>query len=137
MDNRELTWRSGWFAAATMQHGRERNRREQHWIAGNRREQHKGEGGRLFMVIICPIGWGMAQRGESKHKERFVQRQRNARPNKRELALPRPLVVPLRVPLLVIFQIVHCPHSALITILVRIFQMQENGSVSPLHFLPA
>ena len=86
MDNRELTWRSGWFAAATMQHGREQNRREQHWIAENRREQHKGEGGRLFMVIICPIGWGMAQRGESKHKERFVQRQRNARPNKTELA---------------------------------------------------
>ena len=44
------------------------------------------EGGRLFMVIICPIGWGMAQRGESKHKERFVQHQRNARPpNKGEL----------------------------------------------------
>ena len=43
----------------------------------------RSEGGRLFMVIICPIGWGMAQRGESKHKERFVQRQRNARPNKR------------------------------------------------------
>ena len=57
------------------------------------------------MVIICPIGWGMAQRGESKHKERFVQRQRNARPNKGELALPCPLVVPLRVPLLVIFQV--------------------------------
>ena len=79
----------------------------------------------------------MAQRGESKHKERFVQRQRNARPNKRELALPRPLVVPLRIPLLVIFQIVHGPHSALIKSLVKIVQMQENGSVSPLHFLPA
>ena len=23
----------------------------------------RSEGGRLFMVIICPIGWGMAQRG--------------------------------------------------------------------------
>ena len=75
----------------------------------------------------------MAQRrGESKHKERFVQRQRNAaRPNKRELACsPRPLVVPLWVPLLVIFQIVYSPHGALLKrFLVRICQMQENGFV--------
>ena len=80
------------------------------------------------MVIICPIGWGMAQRGESKHKERFVQRQRNARPNK--AGLPCPLVVPLWVPLLVIFQIVYSPHSALLKrFLVRIVQIQGNGFV--------
>ena len=26
-------------------------------------DNSRSEGGRLFMVIICPIGWGMAQRG--------------------------------------------------------------------------
>ena len=65
----------------------------------------------------------MAQRGESKHKERFVQRQRNARPNK--AGLPRPLVVPLRVPLLVIFQVVHGPHGALIKAWSELFRYKR------------
>ena len=79
------------------------------------------------MVIICPIGWGMAQeRGESKHKERFVQRQRNAARTNKISCLPRPLVVPLWIPLLVIFQIIYSPHSTLLKrFLVRIFQIQE------------
>ena len=76
----------------------------------------RSEGGRLFMVIICPIGWGMAQRGarvniKSASCNYNVTLARQI--DEAESKLPGPLVVPLRVPLLVIFKIVHSPHCAL------------------------